>query len=355
MFVYAATHTPHTYPTFYLYDDVFDQFDWSIEPAQSFQSLMEDRARQLRAKYDYLILSFSGGSDSTTIFNVFKKLNILIDEIVIGYHEDPSLGHPKEMINWTIDNKYSQSTKITVFTRDGNPEYLNTIPDDYFTLPTSKYIGNCNYPFSERISNFLQDPRFNNLTPGIIFGAEKPRVLYRGGKWISTQLDKTFKWYMPQSDSCEFFYITPDAPLLAIKQAHILKNNIRRVVNPRSDYDVSAFASRTIDNVLTIETWCGRDHSVAPLSTRRQKLAISAEKIHIAAIINPELMSIYTPSPTFVIPESKAVVRYLNALKTMQTDTTVTDYMRRFNLLNDTVISVDDYNGIYNKFRDLGD
>ena len=43
--------------------------------------LYKQRALQLRDKYDYLILAYSGGADSDNILKVFQQNNIYLDEV----------------------------------------------------------------------------------------------------------------------------------------------------------------------------------------------------------------------------------------------------------------------------------
>ena len=69
--------------TFHFGDSIFSKIDWSKSLDDiSIDSLYKLRATQLREKYDYLAVAFSGGSDSTQILQTFLKNNIFIDEIV---------------------------------------------------------------------------------------------------------------------------------------------------------------------------------------------------------------------------------------------------------------------------------
>jgi hypothetical protein len=63
-------------------DHVFSQFDWSIEPTQTLSELYAERARSLRDQYDYIVIMFSGGSDSTTVIESFLNAGIHIDEVI---------------------------------------------------------------------------------------------------------------------------------------------------------------------------------------------------------------------------------------------------------------------------------
>jgi hypothetical protein len=61
---------------------VFSAYDWKSEPAESLGELYRRRAQQLRDQYDYVVLCYSGGSDSDNILHSFVDNDIRIDEVV---------------------------------------------------------------------------------------------------------------------------------------------------------------------------------------------------------------------------------------------------------------------------------
>lgn len=69
-------------------EDVFSSYDWKTEPSAPILELYRQRAQQLRDKYDYIILNFSGGADSTTILESFVNNDIKIDELVSQINYD---------------------------------------------------------------------------------------------------------------------------------------------------------------------------------------------------------------------------------------------------------------------------
>ena len=64
-------------------DEIFSFIDWTIPIDVSLNELYRQRAQQLRDKYDYLSLYYSGGVDSTNVLHAFIDNNILLDEIVM--------------------------------------------------------------------------------------------------------------------------------------------------------------------------------------------------------------------------------------------------------------------------------
>ena len=61
------------------------------------------------------------------------------------------------------------------------------------------------------------------------------------------------------------------------------------------------------------------------------------------------------PSTNLRLIDNTKLRRFLEGFKAVQADQTITQYMHRHHLLDDTVTSVDQFNGIYSKFRWLGE
>ena len=68
-------------------DDVYGKIDWTIPIEEPLLEIYKRRAQQLREKYDYLMLYFSGGADSAVILRTFVENNIFLDEIVLQLPE----------------------------------------------------------------------------------------------------------------------------------------------------------------------------------------------------------------------------------------------------------------------------
>jgi hypothetical protein len=50
-------------------DEVFLKADWETDPPVSLNDVYKMRAQQLRDEYDYLVLMYSGGSDSRQVLH----------------------------------------------------------------------------------------------------------------------------------------------------------------------------------------------------------------------------------------------------------------------------------------------
>ena len=63
---------------------MFSKCDWTTEPEPGvpLSEYYRRRAQQIRDKYDYVVLLYSGGPDSNNILHAFVHNGIKIDEIV---------------------------------------------------------------------------------------------------------------------------------------------------------------------------------------------------------------------------------------------------------------------------------
>ena len=66
---------------FHFNDHMYDTIKWNVEPHEAVQQLYLQRALELRDKYDYLIILYSAGADSTNVLKTFIDNNIKIDHV----------------------------------------------------------------------------------------------------------------------------------------------------------------------------------------------------------------------------------------------------------------------------------
>jgi len=249
-------------------DTVFGACNWLVEPSQSLQELYRARAQQLREKYDYLVLFFSGGSDSNNILDTFVTNNIPLDEVVsyMGYE---ATGDKYDHYNGEIFNvAIPKVDKI----RTTQPALRHTVIDtsqmtvDFFREQQTKfdwiYLVN-HYANANNVSRRdirQSQPHWNNMylngkRVAFIFGSEKPRVKKINDKFYCHFEDVIDPAVPAQSQIAnhawefnELFYWTPDMPQIPIKQAHVIKNFLKH----RSTlYDPAFYQDTTRSCVFT--------------------------------------------------------------------------------------------------------
>lgn len=230
-------------------DTLHDTYHWHQEPELSLDELYNKRARELREKYDYLIVSYSGGADSHNVLESFLRQNLLIDEIIVNINTKLN----KLIVNnyhvtdsWNYGAEYklqiyprleeirhrSSSTKITVV--DVSDVALDTMraADDASWVIGKKEPVNIsavtrfNYLyFSDLRKKFDKDKKI-----GIVVGVEKPWTYINNNKMFVVFADRPtnlipvhqhFNDY--DNTHTEFFYWDPSAIDIVCKQVYTIK------------------------------------------------------------------------------------------------------------------------------------
>jgi hypothetical protein len=261
-------------PVDWVFNDLeFKLYDWTQEPEDSLDQLYDKRVKDLREKYDYLILSYSGGSDSHQILMSFIRQGIYLDELLINTMEkgwapctiiDPtntsSLNSGAEHYLQTIPRlkeveKFIPRTKITICDlTDHVTDSLLLAGDASWVLQKREALNpigitRFNYVyFNEVRKRFDKEKKI-----GIILGVEKPKSLIEDGKfWIRfndraanmvTVIDH-IKDY--DNSVIEYFYWSPDCVPLLIKQGHIIRRWLQTNPNYQQYWDSRVATYKTV-------------------------------------------------------------------------------------------------------------
>jgi hypothetical protein len=239
----AATRTGH-FPQWYFNQEIFDNFNWTIEPNLALQELYRLRAQQLREKYDYIRLEVSGGGDSSTAAYSFIRNGIHLDEVVFRYPktgeknvtDDPFNTKPENTLSeWRYAAQpflqwiatHSPRTKITV--HDYSENMLNSNHDESWVLRTKDY-----FQPGHAFKHTVDAVHSHKLTLDqgkrvcMLWGVDKPKVCIKDGKWYLYFMDIQANNANPEvgqwdNVTNEYFYWSPDLPELLCKQAHIIR------------------------------------------------------------------------------------------------------------------------------------
>jgi len=269
---------------------IFQAADWTKEPAVSLDDLYKARAQQLRDSYDYLVLFYSGGIDSTNILTTFLKNNILLEEIYVfgafeiearkyaelGWDRTPGyytreVVQAMPMLKRLVEQK---GTKITVY--DWGKDILDAVNDlDWVWRAGTRFDPTCMVR-----SRFHKIVRKHNemvhrgKKVGFIYGIDKPRLMRDDDSVYFAFLDVIMTLgAMPTNDilgeyweNDEYFYWTPNFPEIAIKQSHVVLNwlrsqnkidLIRHMTNAATFHDDSYYneVNRCIYDNWDYDTW----------------------------------------------------------------------------------------------------
>jgi hypothetical protein len=235
------------------HDDVFSKYPWHIEPEIGLDDLYDARARQLREKYDYVVLSYSGGSDTHNILESFIRQGLHIDEIVINHMTSATQAttvlDPRIKDSWNFAAEHQlQAVPRLQYIRDQLPRtriteldvsevvinsMRTTFNDVDWVLGRNDHLSigqlfRYNYfHFGEIKKRFDQD-----LSVVIIVGIDKPKchIDTDGNFWL-TFLDgianiTTINDFNVEytNTHTEMFYWSPDSLDMLSKQAHLVKH-----------------------------------------------------------------------------------------------------------------------------------
>lgn len=251
---------------------VYNSIDWSVEPQISIDTLYLLRARQLRDRYDYLVLNFSGGSDSTNILYTFLKNNIHIDEIIVRHPETGIKNVTTNTQNKDSTNQISEFDYAVIprlkWVKDNFPTIKITI-HDYFDSMVNETIDDSWIYAAREFFHPGVIKRYSNLsmrsqlsmydrgkTVGVIYGIDKPLLEYRDGKYYAYFIDICPNVVVSEvadytNITTELFYWTPDLPEIVVKQAHMVRHWVE--ANPQFQSLLSPNRVHNSKNISIIE------------------------------------------------------------------------------------------------------
>jgi hypothetical protein len=241
--------------------EVFNAINWQAEPPGTLDFYYAVRAKQIRDKYDYIVLWFSGGADSHNVLNTFVKNNIFIDEIAQYHSLEGSQGNKKNLLNEEV---FATSAPITVDLIQNNPVYKNTV---HRLVDISQIIAKVNFFDSNKWDYFYKVNTY--LSPGalsrsyireiipayqdlinsgkkvcFLWALEKPAVTKENNQWLFSFKDGFDHTVSARAQMLnrdwehdEFFYWSPDLPELVCKQAHVVKRYLEKI----TDQDVDGY------------------------------------------------------------------------------------------------------------------
>lgn len=232
---------------FYYHDDVWKNFDRSQLGKQSLSSLYKQRAQQLRDTYDYIIIYFSGGSDSNNALYSFIDNNIKVDEVCVKWPKALQNGkfYTPDSTDRSSRNYWSEwnfAVKPALLKlQSTHPEIKITIKDyteDIHNFDIDFQCENLNFirPGGIMVNSVVSDSELELVNRGKkvghVYGVDKPLLFLWKEKtymFFNDQcIDQAGKsLHSPMGTEC--FYWTPDFPILPFEQAYQLsqyyKNN----------------------------------------------------------------------------------------------------------------------------------
>lgn len=216
--------------TWHYNDEVYGSYDWSQEIPEDLEDLYRQRAEQLRAKFDHVVIMYSGGFDSHNVLQSFLKNNVKVDAIVSFYNSmDNSttgdINQEWQMQTWPRLKPILEAHPEIEFIRlDMSQNSLNMLElhkDDYYYLDDGGLAPNF---MGISYLNKLLPAKFHSGSLAMIYGVDKPRLRYQNNRFIFNFYDQGYRIKpVVNGSGIEYFYWSADMPRLAIKQAQVAK------------------------------------------------------------------------------------------------------------------------------------
>lgn len=222
-------------------DPVWKNFDRSLLGKVSLKELYKQRAQQIRDKYDYVVLYYSGGADSTNILETFIENNIKLDCVYVRWPFDvlnTSLHTPnktdKSAFNFNSEWDYATKPRlewlakyhpeIRIETKNVKGLTDEKLMNDNSFEGTNNRYSPVNILRKSTYSDFETECIDKGKTVGQISGIDKPSLLQNtdGSVYMSFIDDFFTTLNAPPNNlkGVEFFYWSPDFPLLPFEMAY---------------------------------------------------------------------------------------------------------------------------------------
>jgi hypothetical protein len=242
-------------PEWIFNNSVFDSNDWTAEPSESLSELYNQRAKELREKYDYIILLYSAGSDSENILQSFLRQGLHVDELLTHTYEkvakdvtelnyldhSPSNSLYSEYVLHTVPRLKQiskQYPNIKITTWDVSDDILNHLVefDSAEWVTSKKEWLNISSGVRYNLLRLQEIRKTLDVTKkiAILMGIDKPKTA------IDRQTNNFFIFFTDLSANngpafllldhdnvtVENFYWHPASIRMLTKQAHIMKRHV---------------------------------------------------------------------------------------------------------------------------------
>jgi hypothetical protein len=224
------------------HDEVWDNFSKNnlhLLGKHSLDYLYAQRAKQLRETYDYLILHYSGGSDSHNILMTFLNNDIPIDEIFVRRSEKvDSKMYTPNCIDTSAKNIFSEWDYVIKpqldWIKNNRPNIKITLGDQFSIDPTTIYNDNTMIDRFGQFTGWVEMGRSSLIVESDrkltdqgkrvanIYGIDKPMVIIKDKKFYMFFTDNAVDAANKTSGSgnSELFYYAKDMPILIFEQAY---------------------------------------------------------------------------------------------------------------------------------------
>lgn len=259
------------FPQWVFNDLEFSAYNWQVEPVESLTELYARRAKQLRETYDYIVLFFSGGADSSNMVNAFVDNDIAFEEIATldywGVESDPNSYFHQEQFQVSYPRIQQLKDAGVNFKHrriDLSEISKQVLKDDTYRINRA-YYSNTFWGTNHFAKSFVREttPDYQQLIESgkkvvFVWGSEKPRIFNENGRYCVKFADHTDTTVPTRTQIVnreweydEFFYWAPECADIVCKQGHIIKNFLSRY---QIDCNYRDYRSNDLVNLPALES-----------------------------------------------------------------------------------------------------
>jgi len=229
--VYASQN--NTKVEFKYYTSIWKNFDRSLLGKVPLSVLYKERAQQLRDRYQYIVLYYSGGADSHNILRTFIDNNIKLDEVCVKWPkvlQSDAIFTPntidksprnywsewefaiKPILQWLAANK--PDIKITIKDYVSDVNNISLLP----AFDKLDHMRSGGMLFCSALTDSMNEKK----SIGHIYGIDKPLLVVDDQNNVGTFFSDFSLGTISTDgdDNGEGFYWAPDFPLLTLEMAY---------------------------------------------------------------------------------------------------------------------------------------
>jgi hypothetical protein len=236
-------------------NDIFSKQDWTAEPEKDIRTMYRERAQAIRDQFDYVVVMFSGGADSTTVLDSFIDNNIPVDEVLmhqwIKYQSEKENSFMNAEITHSalpyLKRKLPTAWNTHVRLHDPSDHILDCLRDPDFRERSYREVNNvhnlwtisCHYDLQNRFPEYSK-LREQGKTIAFVWGEAKPIIKYDLETNKHYFIFQDHYPHAPQArdqelnDPCchhEQFYNDRLHPEIKVKQCHLVLNVLKQITH----------------------------------------------------------------------------------------------------------------------------
>lgn len=232
----------------------FSTYDWTIEPVEDLKTLYQRRAKQIRERYDYVVIWWSGGADSYTVLRSFVDAGLHVDELATFHNYggdgswDTYLNKEVKDVAMPVAQKILERSPTTKFRLVDHLDYqrnLYSVDDNQFDF---LYKANAVFSPNQLARRYIREREGDYLdlfaqgkSVCFVWGMDKPRVQQIDGRFAIRMVDIVDNSVNPETQRLnrewerdEFFYWSSDSKDLLCKQGHTVMRYLKNI--PEQDF-----------------------------------------------------------------------------------------------------------------------